>query len=368
MYNRSWTVIDFGQLKKNYAACEGALGKGQQIMAVVKADAYGHGDGEVAKCFADCGCKNFAVSNLDEARNLRSAGVEGQILILGYTPANLAKRLAELDITQALLSEEYADLLASECQKQDVKIKAQFAIDTGMNRIGLDADNVENCMQSLAKYAKLFDLNGIFTHFAVADGKDEKSIAFTKGQLSKFKAVAEHPGVKALNLSFVHCQNSAGGLFTESYGNLVRFGIVLYGLKPDYNLELPIDVRPALSWKSVISMVKTVHAGESIGYGCTFTAEKEMQIATVPTGYADGYSRRLSGCGKVLVGKTLSPVVGRVCMVQLMIDVSGLNVQIGEEVYLLSDAYNADDMAKDIVTIGYEIICGISKWVPKERV
>lgn len=355
MLRRSWVEINLDVLESNYNIYKLQLPATQEVMAVVKADAYGHGEGKVAERLQRIGCKHFAVSNIEEAILLRKAGVKGQILILGYTPISSADELLEYDITQALLSEDYAERL------KDKWIKAQFAIDTGMNRIGLDADNPDECERVIRKYAKTFDLTGLFTHLCVADTESER--LFTSKQIDKFKIVAER--VVDLKLSYLHCMNSAGGLWCEPYGNLTRLGIVLYGLKPDYTNVLPMGIKPVLEWKSVISMIKKVYPGETIGYGRTYKVEKEMTIATVPTGYADGYNRLLSNKGKVLVKGRLVPIVGRVCMDQMMVDVTGLDVEFEDEVTLLGNGYNADDMAQDIGTIGYEVICDISKRVPK---
>jgi alanine racemase len=355
MLRRSWVEVSLDVLETNYNIYKSQLPTTQEAMAVVKADAYGHGECKVAERLQKIGCKHFAVSNIDEGILLRKAGVKGQILILGYTPISSADDLLEYDITQTLLSEDYAERL------KDKRIKAQFAIDTGMNRIGLDADNPDECERVIRKYAKAFDLTGLFTHLCVADTESER--AFTSEQIEKFKTVAER--IVDLELPYLHCMNSAGGLWCEPYGNLTRLGIVLYGLKPDYSNVLPAGIKPVLQWKSVVSMVKRVYPGETIGYGRTYKVKKEMVIATIPTGYADGYNRLLSNKGKVLINGRTAPIVGRVCMDQMMVDVTGLDVSFEDEVTLLGEGYNADEMAQDIGTIGYEVICDISKRVPK---
>lgn len=354
MLKRSWIEIDLAQIRRNYAVYRAHASL--PLMAVVKADAYGHGDTEVAGILQTCGCKNFAVSNLEEAVKLRETGISGQILILGYTPTGCAGLLKKYDITQALLSEDYAQRFAGQ------NVKAQFAVDTGMNRIGLDADAPGECERIIRHYQPQFELTGLFTHLCVADTPAEET--FTSGQIGKFKAVAE--SVQDLHLPFIHCMNSAGGLWQKPYGNLARLGIVLYGLKPDYDNTLPAEIRPALQWKSVISLVKTLRPGETVGYGRTFTAQKEMRIATIPTGYADGYNRLLSNRGFVLIHGKKAPVAGRVCMDQITVDVTEIpEAQFEDEVTLLGNGLTADDMGKMIGTIGYEIVCGISKRVSR---
>lgn len=355
MLRRSWVEIDIGTIVENYQIYKLEIGNIYDIMAVVKADAYGHGDNMVAQALQKVGCSSFAVSNIEEAINFRNGGIKGQILVLGYTPISAFKDLIEYDITQAILSEEYAQSLAGK------GIKAQFAIDTGMNRIGLDADDVQHCEETIRKYSTLFRLNGLFTHLCVADTDDENW--FTSDQIAKFQRVAS--SVKDLKLQYVHCMNSAGGLWHDPYGDIVRLGIVLYGLKPDYSNVLPQGIRPALEWKSVVSMIKPVQYGETIGYGRTYKANRDMIVATIPTGYADGYNRLLSNTGKVIIKGKAAPIVGRVCMDQMMADVTGIDVAFEDEVMLLGDGYSADDMAHDIGTIGYEVVCNISKRVPR---
>lgn len=334
-------------------------------MAVVKADAYGHGDSTVSKYLYDNGIKHFAVSNIDEAIHVRNAGVNGQILIMGYTPIARAKELVDYNITQALLSEEYAEKLV----QTGLPIKSEFAIDTGMRRIGLNADNPTWCVDTIRKYKDLLNIDGVFTHLCVADSTDSNSIEFTKKQISRFDNVLRR--VKDLKLPFCHYLNSAGGLWYSSVNSyFVRLGIILYGLKPDYLNVLPKGIIPSLSWKSTVSMVKYVAPGDTIGYGRTFRVEQPMKIATIPTGYADGYSRLLSNKGIVLINGLKAPIVGRICMDQFMVDVTHIpDVEMETEVTLLGksgdEIFTADDMAQIIGTIGYEIVCGISKRVDR---
>lgn len=203
-------------------------------MVVIKADAYGHGDSQIAKILEDNGVKIFAVSNIDEAVGLRNSGITGEILILGYSSPIYAKTLSYLDLTQAIVSEDYADALS----KTGYRIKCHFAIDTGMNRIGLRSNDPKEASAIIHKYSKKLNITGVFTHLCVADTSDEESVNFTNQQLKCFKSVVDN--VSDLNLLFIHCYNSAGGLnylkddiFNQSIGNIVRLGIILYGLKPD---------------------------------------------------------------------------------------------------------------------------------------
>lgn len=362
---RCWVEINLNSIKENYMEYSKHLQPGQKIMAVVKADAYGHGDKEVSAALQDVGCLYYAVSNVHEALHICSQHLNGQILILGYTPPYYLSAVYANDFTQAVLSEEYADLLL----ENKNHIKCQFAIDTGMNRIGLDADDPKECARIIRKYAATqLEVNGIFTHLCVADSDSDENKRFTEMQIRKFRAVAEE--VKDLNLKYVHCLNTAGGLWHNEFGNYVRLGISLYGLKPDYSNTLPEAIKPALEWKSVVSMVKSVRPGETIGYGRTFIADHTVKIATIPTGYADGYPRALSNKAWVLINGHKAPIVGRVCMDQMMVDVTGIpDVHMGAQVVLIGksgqEVLTADDLANLIGTIGYEIVCGINKRVER---
>lgn len=368
---RSWIEVDLDQLMLNYTTYKSLLPERTAIMAVVKADAYGHGDHLVTRWLAREGCKAFAVSNIDEAVGLREAGIEGEILILGYSSPKFARILFAQQLTQAIVSEEYAEALA----ETGYNVKCQFAIDTGMNRIGLDGDDPEHCSEVIHSYADRLNIDGIFTHLCVADSKEESDEEFTKEQIRKFEAAAN--GVSDLNLPFVHCYNSAGGLDylpqfinNKEISGIVRLGIVLYGLKPSNDITLPAGVEPAVAWKSVVSMVKTVHKGETLGYGRTFTVERESRIATVATGYADGLNRLLSNRGFVMIDGKKAPVVGRICMDQTLVDVTDIpDVKMGSVVTIIGKSgdlvYTADDMADELGTIGYEIMCNITKRVQR---
>jgi len=361
MFSNTWVEVDLNILRNNYRIYKSRLKEGQRVMAVVKADAYGHGDKEVALTIQDEGCADFAVSCLSEAISIRSAGIRGQILILGYTSPRYAEQLLEYDITQSVYSEDYAKALKAAGKK----IKCHIALDTGMNRIGFDADDTAYCEKMIRGYAKDFLVTGLFTHLAVADSAGDDDKSFTEGQIRKFTAVAD--SVADLDIPYIHYMNSAGGIYHNNGATrLSRLGIILYGLKPDYSNILPEGIKPALSWHSQLSMVKQVKKGEDISYGRTYRAEKDMTVGTVPVGYADGYHRALSNKGFVIVKGIKAPIVGRVCMDQLMIDLSEVpDPGFEDEVILLGEGYTADDMAESIGTIGYEIVCDISKRVPR---
>lgn len=368
---RSWVEVNLGQIEKNYRLYKESLPQNVNIMAVIKADAYGHGDAKVATLLSSLGVNIFAVSNIDEAVGLRNAGIRGDILILGYSSPIYAQTLHYFDLTQAIVSEEYALILA----KSGYKIKCQFAIDTGMNRIGIPSDDAEEAASIVRRYSSKLNVTGVFTHLCVADGDSEEDCTFTTEQLYRFKAVVDR--IADMNLSYVHCYNSAGGLyhlkddeFNIKIGKIVRLGIALYGLKPDRKNELPEGIKPAMAWKSVVSRVQHLPEGATVSYGRTFTTKRPSVIATVTTGYADGFSRRLSNRGFVMIKGRKAPIVGRICMDQTMVDVTDMpEVRMGDVVVLMGECsglnYTADEMASDLDTIGYEVICGISKRVQR---
>ena len=360
---RSWVEISKNALLNNFNAYKVQLSDNMNIMTVVKADAYGHGDRIIAKELSDIGVRFFAVSNIDEAIHIRKADVEGLILILGYTPIERANELLKYDITQTLLSEEYANRIAS----LNLPIKCQFALDTGMRRIGLNADNPECCEMIIREYANKLKLEGVFTHLCVADTPEQN--VFTENQIRKFEQICDR--IADLSLPYCHCMNSAGGLWHYSkYSCFARLGIILYGLKPDYLNTLPKGIEPVMTWKSVVSMVKAVNPCDTIGYGRSFVVNKPMTIATIPTGYADGYSRLLSNKGWVLINGMKAPIVGRVCMDQMMVDITNIpDVELNTEVVLIGksgkEVITADDLAHLYGTIGYEIVCSINKRVDR---
>lgn len=368
---RSWIEINLSQLRANYNNYKKSLRRDAEIMAVIKADAYGHGDVQVARMLSDLGVRIFAVSNIDEAVGLREAGINGEILILGYTSPFYAQTLCSYNLTQTLVSEIYAEQLVN----TGYPVKCQFAIDTGMNRIGINSDDIIQCEHIIREYFRKLNINGIFTHLCVADSKDDSDKDFTLKQIHKFKSIADK--VSDLNLQYIHCFNSAGGLYyldnSDYYnviGNIVRLGIILYGLKPDYSNILPKGIKSAFTWKSVISMVKSVKKGDYIGYGRSYKVEHDSVIATIATGYADGLNRLLSNKGFVMINGHKAPIVGKICMDQTLVDVTSIpNVTQGMHAILLGESgkltYNSDDMAQDLNTIGYEIVCNITKRVQR---
>ncbi|MCM1314313.1 MAG: alanine racemase [Prevotella sp.] len=367
---RAWAEVSMSQLKRNVEIIKKLNSSATEIMAVVKADAYGHGDEYICKyLYNECQIKYFAVSNLDEAIAVRNFCPESEILILGYTSPEYAHEISQYNIIQGVVSTEYARKLA---YNTTVPIRCHIKIDTGMGRIGLKHDTPESCadeIENIMKTEKL-SVEGIYTHFAVADSKTPDNIEYTDKQekfiCDTYDILASH-GIK---LKHMHFMNSAATCYRNNpKSTLSRAGIIMYGLHPDVSLEIPESIEPVMSVKAVISHVKTIENGDCVSYGRTFTADREMKIATVTVGYADGYSRLLSSKGEILVHGKRCKIIGRVCMDQLMIDVSNVDTQAGDIVTLIgtdsNDRITADELASLYGTIGYEVVCGISKRVPR---
>lgn len=367
---RAWAEISLPALRRNAGIIKAMNSENTAVMAVVKADAYGHGDEHICRCLSqDCGVKYFAVSNLDEAIAVRGFCPDSEILILGYTPPEYAHEIAQYNIIQGVVSTDYAAALTGNSPDT---IRCHIKIDTGMGRIGLKHDTPEACCEEIISLCGMerLKVEGIYTHFAVADSKNADDIAYTQSQekfiLDTYDILTE----RGISLPHVHFMNSAAICARNNErSTLARAGIILYGLHPDISLEIPEGLEPIMELKAVISHVKTVSRGDCISYGRTFRAEEGMRIATVTIGYADGYSRLLSSKGEILVGGKRCPIVGRVCMDQLMIDVTGVPCESGDIVTLIGkdgdERITADELASLCGTIGYEVVCGISKRVPR---
>lgn len=369
-HNRAYAEISLGALKNNINIIKSLNSENTEIMAVVKADAYGHGDERICRCLSDeCGIRYFAVSNLDEAIAVRKFCPDSEILILGYTSPEYVREIVHYNIIQGIVSTEYAKQLVS---KTSGKIRCHVKIDTGMGRIGLKQDTPEQCAEEIKTLCAMEQLSveGIYTHFAVADSDSPDNIRYSDMQEKFILDTYDSLCNQGIKLPHVHFMNSAACCYrNNSRSTLARAGIIMYGLHPDISLDIPQGLSPIMELKAVISHVKTVNKGDCISYGRTFTADKELKAATVTIGYADGYSRLLSSKGEVLVHGKRCPILGRVCMDQLMIDVSGTQAEPGDIVTLFGrdgdDIITADELASLYGTIGYEVVCGISKRVPR---
>ncbi len=365
---RTWAEISIDALLNNLKIIKKAS-RDKEIMAVVKADAYGHSVETIATALQKGGVKSFAVSNISEALELRELGITEHILILGYTPAECVKELCENNIAQAVYNLEYAKELSFAAVKSNSVLNIHLKIDTGMGRIGFNCrDDALQEIQDviLAAHLPCLSTEGVFTHFADADSLSDDSTKFTAKQQRLFKSAVTELNNNGINPSIIHCNNSAG-IFTtdDGFTNFCRPGIVLYGLPPSNSVKND-GLKPVMTFKSVVTMVKKIKKGDTVSYGRTFIADKDMTVATVTAGYGDGFPRKLSSCGQVVVNNCRANIIGRICMDQFMIDVTDIErVKIGDTVILLGEEITATEIAEKCDTINYEIICGISKRVPR---
>ena len=368
---RTWAEIDLDALKENYRQVRSCTSPTTKICCVVKADGYGHGAVPIARTLEALGADFFGVSNLEEALELRQSGAKIPILILGYTPPEYAKVLAAQQITQCVYSPEYAGLLSARAKESSVTVDCHLKVDTGMNRLGFSARRTQ--ASALLDICRLPGLRftGIFTHFAVSDeGKAGRD--FTLGQYESFLELTEALAHTGQHFALRHCANSGAVLdYPETHLDMVRAGIVLYGLYPSAQSNHRISLRPVMSLRSVVAGVKEIFPGDSVSYGRIFTAEKPMRVAAVPVGYADGYPRILGKHrASVIIGGKHCRITGRVCMDQIIVDVSDLpHVRIGDDVTLIGTAGNAtvtaDELAAYEDSINYEVVCDIGKRVPR---
>ena len=371
---RTWAEVSLDSIKHNFNNIKKQIGK-SKLCCVIKADGYGHGAVQLAHIYEKLGADFFAVSNIDEAKELRSNDITTPILVLGYTPVSEVKELSAYCISQAVYSLDYAKELSEECVKNNVTINAHIKIDTGMSRIGFMCQEFPRDNYSIEEIKDACNLKGIrprgiFTHFCVSD-EGEKGDTFTKAQFDRFNFVIEELRNRNINFEYCHCSNSGAIVdYPETYSSMVRAGIVLFGLAPSSNLKNKLDLIPAMTLKTTVANVKTVSAGATVSYGRTFTAEKDMKIATVPIGYADGFIRAYNKDGYMIINGQKANIIGRICMDQTMLDVTDIeDVNIGDEVIVFGSGVNgectADDLAKVSDTINYEVVCIVSKRVPR---
>ncbi len=368
---RCWAEIDTNALIHNFNIIKSTAKV--PVCAVVKADAYGHGVDIVAPILQNLGADSFAVSNIEEAIQLRTSGITKPILILGYTPTEYVCELNKHDISQCVYSLDYAKELSNEATKSSNNVKIHLKLDTGMSRIGFDCrDNNLNGINDALNAAKLdgFILEGVFTHFAVSDRNELQEDRFTDEQYNRFSQAIDFLKSNGLNPKFSHCCNSAALCQDDDkHFDMCRAGIILYGLTPSSDLTLPQDFIPVMSFKSVISQVKQIRKGDTVSYGRTFKATKDMTVATVSAGYADGYPRLLSNKGYVLINGCRANIIGRICMDQFCVDVSEIdNVKRGDEVLLWGKELPIEIPADIIGTINYELVCGVSSRVNRIKI
>lgn len=378
---RSWCELSETALRNNLVHISEALPKNVIKIAVIKANAYGHGASWVAKIAKACGYSYLAVATVQEGIQLRDAGIETPILVLSPYHPGYADYLLQYNITQTICSEFDALALKEDMQdfyrvnpsKNDLKVKVHFKIDSGMNRIGFSAseekkaETVDYLADLILK--KHFDVEGIFTHFSVAD---EPENPYTQIQFRRFMAVIDELEKKDIHFKIRHCANSAASyFFPEMTLDAVRIGISMYGCCPNRDLKKALKLEPVMSFYSKISSIHETNADNYIGYGMTYAVNHKMKIATIETGYADGFDRHLSNSGTVLVHGEEVPIVGRVCMDRSMLDVTEIeDVKVGDEVCIFGKDKNnnykdLDELAAQAGTISYDILCRITTRIPK---
>ena len=367
---RTWAEIHLDRLQGNFQAIQASLAPGSQAMAVVKADGYGHGAAAAAKALREAGAAWFGVSNLEEAVQLRRAGIDGDILILSFTPPEEAGRLAEFAVTQTVLSRPYAEELDAAAQAAGVRVRVHLKVDTGMSRVGFlyHREGDEAVLDDMAAACRLPHLTaeGIFTHFASAD--EEEDGGFTRRQFALFMDAVRRLEERGVSFALRHCCNSAATLrYPEMHLDMVRPG--LYGLSPAPWMEGMLPLDPVMELKTTVSMIKDLPADTPVSYGRIYTTGEARRVATVPIGYADGYPRVLSNRADMLLAGRRVRVVGRVCMDQCMLDVTGLDVRESMVATVFGRDGEAflpvEELADHMGTINYEVVCQISKRVPR---
>lgn len=360
---RTWAEISLSNLEHNYRALRAMLPAGCRFLGVVKADAYGHGAIPVARRLEKLGAEYLAVACLDEALELRRAGIQTPILILGYTPPERAGELLEWDITQTVYNLETAEALSQRAQKSDKPLKIHVKADTGMSRLGwlCDEAHLGETADTICRVCSLPGLTaeGIFTHFANADGDED----YTMLQFTRFLDLLDTLKARGVTFAIRHCAASAAALrYPCTYLDMVRPGIALYGHYPDPSCE-GLDgpgLRPVMTLKTRVASVKTVPAGTPVSYGCTHVLERKTTLAALTIGYADGLPRLSSDRWQVELRGHRVPIVGRVCMDMCMVDVTGLDIAPGDEAEVFGEKVPVEDLAALAGTIQYELLCAVS--------
>ena len=364
-FDSTRVVVDMDALASNMDAIREKAGV--PIMAVVKADAYGHGAVQVARLLQDK-CAFFCVSSILEAMELRQAGLTKPILLLGYTPADAYPTAIREGIRPTIFRLEDALALSRAAQEAELPARFHFAVDTGMSRIGFQV--TESDADTCAEIARLPGLyaEGLFSHFATADCAD---LTRAKQQAERFAAFDEMLRKRGLIIPIRHLNNSAGLMNFKTPYEMARSGIITYGLYPSDEVDPGLlSLRPALQWLSRVSHVKTLPAGREISYGGTYVTKADTVVATIPVGYADGYRRNLSGRFHVLIRGQKAPILGRICMDQMMVDVTAIpGVTVGDQVTLIGtdggETITVEEIAARADSFNYEFVCGISRRVPR---
>lgn len=360
-------VVDLAAIARNVRSIKALVGPAVRLMAVVKADAYGHGLVPVARAALAAGAERLGVALPEEGTALRAAGIRAPILVLGPTPPEQAEAVAAASLDQMVHSAALAEALSRAARKVRRRAAVHLKVDTGMGRVGVPVEEVGALARAVGRLPGL-TLRGVMTHFAAADARDP---TFAREQLRRFHAALGSPELRGRPGLLRHAANSAATFaLPEARLDMVRTGIALYGCPPSLEVPPPVALHPALTLETRVAQVRWVPAGGTISYGCTFVAPTRMRIAILPVGYGDGYPRAFSNRGVVLLRGKRAPVVGRVCMDMVMLDVTGIpDVGEGDSAVLLgaqgTEVISADSWAALADTISYEVLCGITARVPR---
>ncbi|MBR6013587.1 MAG: alanine racemase [Selenomonadaceae bacterium] len=363
IYRDVYAEINLRAIEHNFTEIRRHIQPTAKLCAVVKANAYGHGAVEVSKIAVKCGADFLAVATVEEGLELRQAGFKVPILILGLIPYDSAKISVENNLTMTVSDFELAKKISDAAVEKNISAKVHLKIETGMGRIGIFPDDAVELAEKISKLPNV-ELEGVFSHFADADSSDK---TFTFEQLKIFKDTCEKISERGIKIKIRHIAESAAILeIPDAHLDMVRAGIISYGLYPSSEVKKTIELQPVMTLKARAVFVKKIPAGTSIGYGRNFIAEKNSVIATLPIGYADGYIRAYKNFHVETHGK-LAPIAGRICMDQFMVDVTEIpEVKIGDEFILFGgEKISIDDAAKHLNTINYEITCLISDRVPR---
>ena len=365
-FRPTYAEIDLIKLQHNINTVRKVISPGTKFMAIVKANAYGHGAVEVAKAAERAKADYFGVASLGEALELRSASVKSPILVLSEAPLAYVERLIDADITQTVYTFELAQLLSDTAKQKGKRAKIHVKIDTGMGRVGIWHENAAPLIKKIASLPNLF-MEGLFTHFSKAD---DISSDFTIDQFNKFLTVADAVRSEGVYIPIVHAANSAAMLnFPKTHLDMVRVGICMYGLEPFEKSCFNIELKPVLTFRTKVLYIKEVPAGAPISYGATFYTKSKTYIATLPVGYADGLSRGLSNKGSVIIRDKRFPIVGAVTMDMIMVDVRREKIEVGDDAVIIgrqaNEMISASEIARLDDTINYEVLCGIGKRVPR---
>ncbi len=361
--NRAWIEIDLSSLKHNVEEIKKILKPNTKIMAVVKANAYGHGLTTISSYLNTLGIMDFAVATLEEGMNLRKNGIKGNILILGYTSIENLKYVSEYNLIQTIVDESYAKKL----KKLNIPLKVQIKVNTGMNRIGISYQK-KDTIKEIYQYSNL-EVMGLFSHLSSSEQYEKEDIGFTNKQINRFHDVINYLKEQNINYGKIHLQSSYGLVnYPELEYDYTRIGMILYGNHSEKNMHLKInlDLKPILSLKARVTSVKEIEEGETVGYDRTYQANSIKKVATISIGYADGYPRNLSGKAFVFVNGFYGTIIGRICMDQLMLDVTGIEVNVGDIVTLigLEEKVRAEFVSYQAGTITNELLSRLGSRLP----